>query len=91
MKIAIITVVIDDADGIDFQKIVEAKTEKGLKSALKGELPKIIKNFHNDNDFLEQENAQFIEDVVEDILEENDNPYCPSGYHGSGFIQVKYF
>jgi len=40
MKVAIITVVIDDADGVDVQKIIEAKTTKGLKSALKSELPK---------------------------------------------------
>jgi hypothetical protein len=91
MKVAIITVVIDDADGVDVQKIIEAKTTKGLKSALKSELPKIVRNFHNDNPALEEEDDEYIDDVVEDLLsgEYESDVYCPSGYKGSGFVQVK--
>jgi len=92
MKVAIITVVIDDADGVDVQKIVEAKTTKGLKAAIKSELPKIIRDFHKNNDALEIESARYIDDVVEDLMDENEEDiYCPSGYKGTGFVQVKYF
>jgi len=94
MKVAVITVVIDDADGVDTQKFLQAKTIKGLKSAVEKELPKLIKQYHIDSDMLEEEDDKYIADVVEDLINENDElnqVYSPSPYQGSGFIQVYYF
>jgi hypothetical protein len=90
MKKAVITVVINDEDGVDLQKIIEAKTTKGLDAAIKTELPKILKNFHAANDFLEIEDNQYIADVVDDIMD-GELVYVPSSLVGSGFVQVRYF
>jgi len=90
MKSAIITVVIDDADGVDVQKLIEAKTVKELKASIESELPKIIKNFHKDNEALETEGKKYIDDVVEDFMNGDMDVYVPSGVKGSGFVQIFY-
>ena len=88
MKVAVITVVVEDA--IHEQKVLQAKTVKSLRTSVEAELPKIIKQFHIDNDYCEEEDDQYIADIVEDIMS-GDDIFCASDYKGSGFVQVKYF
>ena len=88
---AVITVVINDEDGLNVQKLCEAKTMKGLRSVIKGELPKLLKKFHAVNHFLEEEDDKYIADLVEDFMDDKTLVYAPSSYQGSGFVQVKYF
>jgi hypothetical protein len=91
MEIAVITVVINEADGINYQEIVEAKTIKALETKLKKKLPEIIKNYHLESDHLEEEDDQYLKDVAEDLIDDRGTPYFPSCYTGSGFIQIKFF
>ena len=91
MKTAVITVVINDSDGIDYQEVVDAKTRDALDKKLMKKLPLIIKGFHETNDFLEEEDEEHFKDVAEDLLEDETCPYAPSCYVGSGFIQIKFF
>ncbi|MBT6046902.1 hypothetical protein HN803_04640 [candidate division WWE3 bacterium] len=91
MKIAVITVVLDDSYGVEEQKLLQAKTDAALRKTVESELPKLIKQFHIDSDFLEEEDDQYIADVVEDLMNDEDEVYAPSSYKGSGFVQVRYF
>jgi len=92
MKVAVITLVVDDAEGIHEQKILQAKTYTSLKKAVEVELPRLIRDYHEVSDFLEEEDDQYIADVVEDLMDGDDSEiYAPSCYQGSGFIQVRYF
>jgi len=89
MKKAVIIVVINDEDGVDLMKILEAKTDQNLQIAIAGELTKVIRNFHESNDYLEFEDENYINDVVVDMLA-GDEVYSPSSYAGSGFVQLRY-
>ncbi len=89
METAVITVVI--SDGIDYQEVVEAKDRNKLDKEIMNRLPQIIKLFHDENGFLEQENDEYYKEIAEDIIEDETEPYSPSYYAGSGFIQVKFF
>jgi len=92
METAILTVVRDGVRGIYEQEIFEAKTLKALKAKLKKHLPDVIKDFHIENDFLEEEDDKYIQEITEDLInEDEDEVYDPSPYEGSGFIQVKHF
>ena len=91
METAVITVVIDDSYGISHQEIVEAKTRDALERKLKKNLPMIIKDFHDENAYLEEESDKHCKDVAEDLIEDETDPYSPSCYQGSGFVQVKFF
>jgi len=93
MKVAVITVVIDDAEGIHEQKLLQAKTDEALRKAVATELPSLVRDFHLDSDYLEEEDDQYINDVVEDLMNEDrgEEIYVPSIYQGSGFVQVRYF
>ena len=90
MKTAVITVVIRDSEGLDYQEIVEAKTKKEIEMKLKKKLPGLIKSFHMNNDFLEEEDDEFCKNIAGDIIEDGE-VYSPTGYADSGFIQVKFF
>jgi len=89
MKTAVITVVVTDSEGIDHQEIVEAQTIDALEKKLKKILPQLVKDFHDDSDFLVEEDADHCKNVAEDMIDEE--VYSPSCYVGSGFIQVKFF
>jgi len=91
MKIAVITVVINEANGVNYQEIVEAKTIKTLEKKLKQKLPEIIKKYHLESDHLEEEDDQYLKDITEDLINDGEVPYVPSCYVGSGFIQIKFF
>jgi len=91
MKVAVITVVIDDSEGVHEQKVLQGKTDEALRKAVVTELPSLVRDFHLDSDFLETEEDQYINDVVEDLMEDETEVYSPSPYQGSGFIQVRYF
>jgi len=91
MESAIIVMVIDDADGASVVELVEAKTKTAFLTKLKKRLKSVVKDYHEDNDNLEKESDQYINDVVEDLLDEDqENIYVPSCYQGSGFVQVEY-
>jgi hypothetical protein len=91
MKIAVITVVVDDAEGVYEQKVLQGKTDESLRKAVESELPRLIKDYHTESEFCEDEDDNYIGCVVEDLMEDVTEIYAPSPYQGSGFVQVKYF
>jgi hypothetical protein len=92
MKIAVITVVVDDAEGIHEQKVLQGKNDEALRKAVGTELPRLIKEYHTESEFCEDEDDNYIRCVAEDLMDEDDDEvYAPSPYQGSGFVQVKYF
>ena len=83
--------VVDDAEGIYEQKLLQGKTDAALRKAVASELPRLIKDYHTESEFCEDEDDQYINDIVEDLMEDETEVYAPSPYQGSGFVQVKYF
>jgi len=68
MLTAVITVVIDDKEGIYEQDVVEAKTENALNAKLKRILFDYIKSFHVDNGYLEEESDEYCKSIAGDIV-----------------------
>jgi len=92
METAILTVVMSGVRGIHEQEIFDANTLKALQEQIKRHLFDIVKSFHVENDFLEEEDDKYIQEITEDLInKDEDEIYDPSPYEGSGFIQVKYF